>query len=278
MKKITYLSIILATLLSSCFSSKKIKDLAYADKGEENLLDIYRPNDTKKLHDVIVFIHGGSWDTGKKDTYWFLGRNFARKGKVFVPINYPLAPAAQYQEMGYDCAKAIKWVKDSISKYGGNPDKIFLMGHSAGGHLAALINQDPRYFAKAGIKNPIKGVILDDPFGLDIDQYLKEQINTGDKYVPGFLQVFTKDEKAWKDASPMLKINNINNPYLMFVGGKTFPAIKSQTPIFEEKMKAANKSVSLEVIKGKKHIGMITQMIFGWNKLYDKIDNFIDRN
>lgn len=278
MKKITYLSIILATLLSSCLSSKKIKDLAYADKGERNLLDIYRPNNEKKLHDVIVFIHGGSWDTGKKDTYWFLGRNFARKGKVFVAINYPLAPEAQYQEMGYDCAKAIKWVKENIKQYGGNPDKIFLMGHSAGGHLAALINQDPKYFAKAGIKNPIKGVILDDPFGLDIDQYLKAQINTDDKYVPGFLQVFSRDEKAWIDASPMYKIDNINNPYLMFVGGKSFPAIKKQTPIFEDKMKTANKQVSLEVIKGKKHIGMITQMIFGWNKLYDRIVGFTDKN
>ncbi|MBK0383481.1 alpha/beta hydrolase [Pedobacter sp. SD-b] len=261
-------------MLSSCICSKKIKDLAYADGGGKNLLDIYRPNNKDKLHDVIVFIHGGSWDTGKKDTYWFLGRNFARKGKVFVAINYPLAPDAQYQEMGYDCANAVKWVKENIKQYGGNPDKIFLMGHSAGGHLAALINQDPKYFAKAGIKNPIKGVVLDDPFGLDIDQYLKTQINTGDKYVPGFLKVFSTDEKAWKDASPMYKIDGIHNPYMMFVGEKTFPAIKQQTPIFEEKMKAANKQVSLEVIKGKKHIGMITQMIFGCNKLYDRINKF----
>lgn len=278
MKKITYLSIILATLLSSCLSSKKIKDLAYADKGELNLLDVYRPNNKEKLHDVIVFIHGGSWDTGKKDTYWFLGRNFARKGKVFVAINYPLSPRAQYQEMGYDCAEAVKWIKENIKQYGGNPDKIFLMGHSAGGHLAALINQDPKYFAKARIKNPIKGVILDDPFGLDIDQYLKAQINTDDEYVPRFLKVFSRDERAWKDASPMYKIDNINNPYLMFVGGKSFPAIKMQTPIFEQKMKADHKEVSLEVIEGKKHIGMITQMVFGWNKLYDKIVEFTDKN
>ncbi len=265
-------------MLSSCFSSKKIKDLAYADKGERNLLDIYRPANKDKPHDVIIFIHGGSWRSSKKDTYWFLGRNFARKGKVFVAINYPLAPEYQYQEMGYDCAKAIKWVRDSISKYGGNPDRILLMGHSAGGHLAALVNQDPKYFAKAGIKNPIKGVILNDPFGLDIYQYLKAQINTDDEYVPGFLQVFSKDEKAWKDASPMLKIDQIKNPYMMFVGGDTFPAIKQQTPIFEQKMKADDKEVSLDVIEGKKHIGMITQMIFGWNNLYDRIIEFTDKH
>ncbi|WP_017258572.1 alpha/beta hydrolase [Pedobacter arcticus] len=269
-------TLLLVTIL--CFSKvKKEKDIAYADKGTANLLDIYHQRNIKTQQDVIIFIHGGSWNSGKKDTYWFLGRAFARKGKVAVIINYPLSPDAKYQEMAFDCARAVTWVKQNIAKYGGNPDRIFVMGHSAGGHLAALIDADPTYFGKLGSPNPIKGVILNDPFGLDIHQYLEHQINTDDAYIPGFLKVFTSEPATWQKASPYNNIANIRNPYLMFMGGKTFESIKLQTPTFRDEMLKQGKIVSLEEIKGKKHIGMITQMIFGCNQLYDKIIRFMDK-
>nr|WP_294898845.1 alpha/beta hydrolase [uncultured Pedobacter sp.] len=257
---------------------KKEKDIAYADKGVSNLLDVYHQKNIKTPQDVIVFIHGGSWNSGKKDTYWFLARAFARKGKVAVIINYPLSPDAKYREMAFDCARAVTWVKQNISKYGGNPDRIFVMGHSAGGHLAALIDADPTYFGKFGYPNPIKGVILNDPFGLNIYQYLKTQINTDDEYVPGFLKVFTSDPLEWKKASPYNKIANIKNPYLMFMGEKTFESIKLQTPAFRDEMLKQGKEVKLIEIKGKKHIGMITQMIFGCNQLYDDIIGFMNNH
>jgi acetyl esterase/lipase len=257
---------------------KKEKDLAYADAGTANLLDIYHSDQFSKPQDVIVFIHGGSWNSGSKDAYWFLGRNFARKGKVTVIINYSLSPAVQYESMALDCAKALKWVKNHIQEYGGNPDRIFVMGHSAGGHLAALINQDAKYFDQVGIQNPIKGVILNDPFGLNIYQYMKLQIHTGDQYIPGFLKVFGTDEKEWKKASPIFTVNQIQNPYQLFSGSKTYPSIQMQTPAFYKALNENHKTVSFEVIKGKKHIGMITQMIFGCNKMYDKMIAFIDQH
>ncbi|MBU1372099.1 MAG: alpha/beta hydrolase [Bacteroidetes bacterium] len=257
---------------------KKEKDLAYADAGTSNLLDIYHSDQFSKPQDVIVFIHGGSWNSGSKDTYWFLGRNFARKGKIVVVINYQLSPEVQYDAMAYDCAKAVKWVKNHIQEYGGNPNQIFVMGHSAGGHLAALINQNPKYFNQAGIQNPIKGVILNDPFGLNIYQYMKLQINTDDKYIPGFLKVFGADEEEWKNASPIFTVDQIQNPYQLFSGSKTYPSIQMQTPAFYKALKENHKSVSFEIINGKKHIGMITQMIFGCNKMYDKIIDFIDKH
>lgn len=257
---------------------KKDKDIAYADKGERNLLDVYYPNDNQTPKDVIVFIHGGSWRSGSKNTYWFLGGNFARKNKVFVTINYPLAPNAQYQEMAADCAKAVKWVTENIRKYGGNPDRIFLMGHSAGAHLAALINQDEQYFKNIGIKNPVKGVILNDAFGLNISYYMKVQINTNDSYIPGFLQVFGAEEQNWLKASPINYVGGIKNPYLMFVGGNTYPSIKRESPEFYQKLLTNNKKVSLSEIKGKKHIGMLTQMLLGSNKLYKIIIAFMNEN
>ncbi|MDA9555371.1 alpha/beta hydrolase [Pelobium sp.] len=271
------ITILVFSFLTTLAGVKKEKDLAYADAGEENLLDIYHDDKTDSLQDVIVFIHGGSWNSGKKDSYWFLGNNFAKKGKVAVIINYPLSPKVQYKEMAFACAKAVAWVKQNISKYGGNPDRIFVMGHSAGAHLSALINQDPQYFAAAKTVNPIKGVILNDPFGLNMYHYMKLQMDTDDKYMPGFLKVFSKDEKNWIAASPMFKVNEINNPYQIFMGGNTYQSIKIQTPAFYQALKESRKQVYFQRVDHKKHVGMITQMIFGWNQLYKDIIGFMDR-
>lgn len=276
MKKIISLSFLLLSCSTIYAIVKRDQNLAYADSGVYNLLDIYHHSNIKKPQDVIVFIHGGSWSSGSKETYWFLGNNFARKGKILVAINYRLSPNANYQMMASDCAKAVKWVQENIVNYGGNPNRIFVMGHSAGGHLGALINQDPIYFEQLGIKNPIKGVILDDPFGLDIHQYMKVQINTNDKYMPGFLRVFGDDEKNWMNASPINTVANIANPYLLFVGGNTYESIKIQTPAYYQKLKENRKLVYFEEIKNKKHIAMMSHMFFSWNQLYKKIINFMD--
>ena len=119
-------------------------------------LNVFAPRKHAVLKDVFVFIYGGTWNSGKKSLYSFLGNRMARKDVVTVVIDYPKSPQANYDEMATDAAKAIKWVKENITRYGGNPDKIFVSGHSAGGHLAALISVRDDYFKKFGIPNPIK--------------------------------------------------------------------------------------------------------------------------
>lgn len=246
------------------------------DKAEFNKLDVYYPTIKGNTKNVLVFIHGGSWRSGSKNEYWWLGRNFASKNTIAVIINYPLSPISEYLEMAYDCAEAVSWVQKNIAKYGGNPNRIFLMGHSAGGHLAALINQDPRFFNKAGIKNPVRGVILNDAFGLDIYQYITTDPNG--KHVPGFKQTFTANPEVWKQASPMNYTTTLSNPYMIFMGKKTFPSIRLQSPLFYNTVKELQKKSQLVEINGKKHVGMITQMIFGCNKMYGSILNFMKQN
>jgi dipeptidyl aminopeptidase/acylaminoacyl peptidase len=147
------------------------------------------------------------------------------------------------------------------------------MGHSAGGHLAELINADPKYFKKAGIKNPVKGVILDDPFGLDMHEYLTTAEK--DHFYFDFIRTFTEQPEVWKTASPMDYVNNIKNPHLLFYGAKTYGAIKLQTPKLYEKLKANGVRAEIKEIKGKSHVPMISQMIFGGNQLYKDILDFI---
>ncbi|WP_025145315.1 alpha/beta hydrolase [Pedobacter jeongneungensis] len=267
------LMLLFQTILSSA-QVKKVKNINYAGNTDEaNTLNIFYKNDSIKNKPVLIFIHGGSWSSGKKETYWWLGRNFARKGVVTVIINYRLAPDVQYEKMGDDCALAVKWVQAHIADYTASKEKIFVMGHSAGAHLGELINADPKYFKKAGINNPIKGVILDDPFGLDMKEYLSTAEK--DHFYFDFIRTFTDQPAVWKVASPLDYVNNIKNPHLLFYGSKTYGAIKLQTPRLYEKLKANNVPVEIKEIKGKSHVPMISQMIFGGNQLYKDIVGFI---
>lgn len=255
---------------------KTAKNINYAGNTEiKNTLNIFYKNDGVADKPVLVFIHGGSWSSGKKETYWWLGRNFARKGIVTVIINYPLAPDARYGKMAEDCALALKWVQGNISAYQASAEKIFVMGHSAGAHLSELINADPQYFKKVGLKNPIKGIILNDPFGLDLFEYLTTAEK--DHFYYDFMRTFTTKPDVWEIASPMHYAGNIKNPHLLFYGEKTYRAIKIQTPILYEKLKANHVPVVMKEIKGKSHVPMITQMIFGGNDLYQEIVEFIQK-
>jgi acetyl esterase/lipase len=254
------------------------KNIAYSSATNDvrRQLNIYHKTKVDTAQDVLIFIHGGSWSSGNKDIYWWLGRNFARKGVVAVIINYGLAPDNQYGQMATDCATAVKWVTEHISEYGGNPKRIFIMGHSAGAHLAELINADRQYFKALAITNPIKGVILNDPFGLDMHEYLMEADK--DKNYFDFLRTFTKDPATWTEGSPLNYVMNIRNPHLLFYGEKTYPAIQLQSERLNNLLIEKKVSQEMHVIKNKKHVGMITQMIFGWNDLYDYALTFIKRH
>ncbi|RNL51783.1 alpha/beta hydrolase [Pedobacter jejuensis] len=276
LKNLVLIMLLFQTIISSA-QVKTAKNINYAGNADvANTLNIFYKNDDIKDKPVLIFIHGGSWSSGKKETYWWLGRNFARKGVVTVIINYPLAPNAQYEKMADDCALAVKWVQENISNYTASGNKIFVMGHSAGAHLGELINADPKYFKHAGINNPIKGMILNDPFGLDMHEYLTTAEK--DDFYFDFLRTFTNKPEVWKLASPLNYVNDIKNSHLLFYGGKTYGAIRIQTPRLYEKLKANNVPVEMKEIKGKSHVPMISQMIFGSNDLYKDIVEFIEKS
>lgn len=250
------------------------KDVNYASNDNKAYtLNVYHQKDNVQNKDVVVFIHGGSWSSGKKETYWWLGRNLAKNNIVAAIINYPLAPNATYKEMAQASAQAVKWVIDSISNYGGNAERIFLMGHSAGGHLAELINADTQYFKTLGLSNPVKGVILNDAFGLDMEEYLNKAEK--DSYYDDFTRTFSSDQKTWQIGSPLFYVNQIKNPHLIFYGSKTYPAIQIQSERIYQILKEQKVPVTLHVIEGKKHVPMIAQMIWGKNSLYKDIVNFL---
>lgn len=273
LKYLITICVLLSSALTLGAQIRVIKNVGYAaNKERSNTLNVYRQKEGQN-QDVIIFIHGGSWSSGKKETYWWLGRNLAKKGVVAVIIDYPLAPSATYKEMAISSAKAVKWVRDSITNYGGNPNRIFLMGHSAGAHLCELINADPQYFSALAITNPIKGVILNDPFGLDMEEYLLKAEK--DHYYDDFIRTFSADVQHWRSGSPLFYAQHIQNPHLIFYGTKTYEAIQLQSKRMYQVLQTQNVPTILKVIEGKKHVGMISQMIWGNNTMYPIILDFL---
>ena len=158
-------SIIPASLLfvvASAFAADPVvhRDLPYAEpKNERQTLDVHAPADGNS-HPVVVWIHGGGWQKGSKTDVGVKPQAFVRKGFVFVAINYRFVPNATIKEITGDVAKAIHWVHRNASRYGGDPNTLFVMGHSAGAQLAALVCTDDRYLKAEGLSlRIIKGCV-----------------------------------------------------------------------------------------------------------------------
>jgi acetyl esterase/lipase len=270
----TYLSLLLILLLSGCsrYYSVEHKDLAY-DPHEQLKLDVYTPrNPARNTGNVMVFFHGGNWMNGSKKLYRFLGRGLARKGVVAVIPDYRLYPKANYIDMSMDAAHAVEWTREFISCYGGDPGKIFVSGHSAGGQMAALISTDNTYFDSLHVDNPIRGCVLIDPFGLDMFDYLKR----GDKYkFDVYRAVFTRDTTQWKKASPQFHLHDGMPPFLVFRGGWTYHNIVEGTEHFEQDLKRYQENADIIVVPGKRHTGMIFSFANPHKVAYRQITHFM---
>lgn len=109
---------------------------------------------------VLVFVHGGGWDSGSPGNYHFVGRTFARAGYVVVLPGYRLGPEGKFPRMIEDGAAALAWTRNNIARIGGDPDRVFAMGHSAGAYNAVMLALDEQWLDRAGVPQDfIKGVV-----------------------------------------------------------------------------------------------------------------------
>jgi acetyl esterase/lipase len=124
---------------------QRIRDLQYVDDGHRrHRLDVYRRGDTPPGAPVLLQVHGGGWMIGNKEQQGLpLMYHLASRGWVCVAINYRLSPKATWPDHLVDCKLAIKWIREHIAEYGGDPDYIVVTGGSAGGHLTAMIGLTP---------------------------------------------------------------------------------------------------------------------------------------
>lgn len=153
----------LANASALFFEGGTVPGVSFApDKGLE--LDIYTPARGPATPPgdpvpVVVFFHGGSWSWGARGDYPFAGVTLASEGFVAVIPDYRKYPDVKFPAFVEDGAEAVAWVRENIAPFGGDPDRIYLMGHSAGAHIAALLTMDERYLAGTAAEGAVRGLI-----------------------------------------------------------------------------------------------------------------------
>jgi acetyl esterase/lipase len=126
------------------------RSIPYAERSRHTL-DICRPKKAAGAP-VVVFFYGGAWRSGYKELYRYVAKALARRGYVAVVPDYRIYPEARYPDFVEDGARVVRWVKDNVSRFGGDPEKIFLKGHSAGAHIAAMLTIDARWLRQVGLE------------------------------------------------------------------------------------------------------------------------------
>jgi acetyl esterase/lipase len=149
------------------FRIQLTQSIAYADRSRHRL-DVCRPRGPAAAP-VVIFFYGGAWQSGYKELYRYVAKALARRGYVAVVPDYRIYPEVCYPEFLDDGALVVRWVKDNIARFGGDPDKLFLKGHSAGAHIAAMLSIDARWLGKVGLdpRRAIAGLIgISGPYDL----------------------------------------------------------------------------------------------------------------
>jgi arylformamidase len=172
----TILAILLLASSAIAAEPQVDRDLPYTEpNGERQVLDVYSPHGAKNLP-VVFWIHGGGWETGDKASVQIKPQAFVDKGFVFVSTNYRLLPDVDMATIVGDIAKSIRWVHDHIAEHGGDPQRLFIMGHSAGAQLAALVSIDDRYLKAEGLSlGIIKGCVPVDGDTYDVPAIIQTE-------------------------------------------------------------------------------------------------------
>lgn len=155
-------------------------------EGPRQQYDLYRPigADGEPLSGplpVVIFVHGGSWETGDKRSYRWVGQGLAAQGFIAVLPNYGLMPERRFPGFVDDAARAVAHALAQLPQWGGDPERVVLMGHSAGAHIAALVAYDARYLAAYGLTPSVfSGFVgLSGPYNFVFDTPLLQRTFSG---------------------------------------------------------------------------------------------------
>jgi acetyl esterase/lipase len=251
---LSLLIVVLATVPVRAEGGMKVaRDVAYSGAGGvRTRLDVYAPAEGKD-HPVVVWVHGGAWQIGDKAYVQSKPRAFNDQGYVFVSVNYRFHPAVTYREQAGDIARAIRWVEEHAEEHGGDPKRIFLMGHSAGAHLVALVGTDGRYLERAGLKlSDLSGVVLLDGAGYDIPRQVRQAVLPRLKTM--YTSVFTEDEATQRDASPITHVGKDKGiPPFLILHVASRRDSKAQSNELASKLREAGVEAKVVPAEGKTH-------------------------
>jgi arylformamidase len=211
MKRVTGLLVAIVLCLSDVYAQRVTRDIPYATVHERQVLDVYAPEGAKNLP-VVFWIHGGGWQAGNKSMVGVKPKAFTEAGFVFVSINYRLLPTVDMGALTSDVATALGWVHKNIAAYGGDPTRLLVMGHSAGGQLAALMCTDEKYAKAQGFSlTTIKGCVPVDADTFDIPAIIEvAETRARAHHLPlptnGHRQKFGNDPEKHRDFSAVTHV------------------------------------------------------------------------
>jgi acetyl esterase/lipase len=262
-----------AVLLQQSASSHKdimiTRDVDYiagTDYAEDkDKLDVFMPKAAAGAA-VIVFFHGGSLQQGDKSHGELLAMRFVPAGVGVVSANYRLLPGVMHPTHIQDAAAAFTWVIKNIERYGGDPERVYVSGHSAGAYLAALMALDQVWLAAHGFGlDAIRGTIAISPF-LYVEETAKGRPKT----------VWGEDPKAWMNASVTPHIEPGKGPMLLIYADGDAEWRRDQNDNFGEAMRSAgNREIRVVEVPNRDHTTILTQINTADDRIGELVLQFI---
>jgi acetyl esterase/lipase len=216
----------------------------------------------------VVFFYGGSWTTGERATYKFVGEALASRGIAVVIADYRLSPQVKYPVFLQDSAQAMRWTFDHLTELGADPRQVFVMGHSAGGYNAAMLALDARWLAGAGLK----------------PAQLAGWIGLAGPY--DFLPIVNPDARVafdWPatpaDSQPLVHASAASPPALLLAArSDTLVNPVRNSEAMARKLEAAGVPAALEVYGGVSHVTLVAALarpLRGLAPVLDRIESFV---
>lgn len=240
-------------------------------------LDLYLPEGEAPAGGwpVFLFVHGGGWASGDRryigGTYGNVGRAVARAGIVGVVISYRLAPAVKHPEQVRDVARAIAWTQAHIAEHGGDPARMVIGGHSAGGHLVALVALDPRYLREVGVDPArIRGVA-----GMS-GVYDLRGMTRLQALAPMVTRAFGDDPAGWDEASPITHVH-AGAPEFWLNNAQYDWGLQANAELFEAKLKQFDVPVTRTVTEGTNHLTVVGNIGLADDPTTERLVAFIQR-
>lgn len=225
---------------------------------EKQKVDVVRTDAAHGLP-VVVFLHGGVWQMGDRSQYRNVGYAFASRGFVAVTASYRLAPKVRWPAPIEDAAAIVALVKKNAAAWGGDPNRVFLVGHSAGAQLAMVLLYDPTWLAAQKlVPGDIKGVVnISGVF--DLRAPLDEDQDDG-----GFARfigpVFGRNVDVLRAASPLDIVKKTGTPLLFITGPEDYTAMQAQTAAMTRALALIGEAAPVVVVDGRDHFALVSEI------------------
>jgi len=215
-----------------------LADLPYG-QHERQRLDVYRPLNARSAS-ILLMVHGGAWDKGDKRMDRVIENKMARwlpQGYLFVSTNYRLLPDATPLQQAEDIAQALSYVQQHATGWGGDPQRVVLLGHSAGAHLVSLLSAAPEIGQAYAVK-PWLGTVALDSAAFDVERIMR------DRHYRLYDKAFGQDPAYWRAASPVRRLQHAGAPMLAVCSSKRKEACR-QAQGFAERGRALDMQVTV---------------------------------